>query len=95
MDNESQNAIKKAEARGYKRGYQAGRRKQQSEALVARLEREKREKRAFRDRAFLAALPAAFAAQGWVRGEKPINTLEERVRLAWETAKAALKQRPL
>ncbi|WP_156509277.1 hypothetical protein [Ralstonia mannitolilytica] len=92
MDNESQNAIKKAEARGYKRGYQAGRRKQQSEALVARLEREKR---AFRDRAFLAALPAAFAAQGWVRGEKSINTLEERVRLAWETAEAALKQRPL
>lgn len=80
-----------AEKAAYQRGYAAGkRRKARTISAEARL----REERAFLDRAFLAALPAAIEAQGWKRGEKPITTLKDRVSLAVDFAREALKQRP-
>lgn len=80
-----------AEKAAYQRGYASGKRRKAREiSAEARL----REERAFLDRAFLAALPAAITAQGWKRGEQPITALKDRVRLAVDFAREALKQRP-
>ena len=78
-----------AEKRGYQRGYNAGKRR-----LVQEVARDRRhaQAEAFRRRAFLAALPAAFGAQGWKRGDQPITSMEDRVRLAWEVADEAMKR---
>lgn len=84
----SEDEIKKAEQRGYGKGYAAGKRRKDQD--VSR-DAFRRKRDAFWQRAFLAALPAAFAAQGWARGEKPITKLEDRVRLAAETADEAMK----
>lgn len=78
------------EARAYSRGYQAGKRRKQRDIND---EKRIREEKHFRDRAFLAALPACIQAQGWTRGDKTITKLEDRVRLAWDAAEEAAKQR--
>ena len=54
------------EKRAYQRGYAAGlrRKKRLISAEVAR-----RERQAFLDKAFLAALPACIEAQGWKTGD--------------------------
>jgi hypothetical protein len=78
------------EQRGYARGYAAGRKRVQRDRQT---ERYQAERQAFLDRAFMAALSACIDAKGWTRGEKPITTLDERVRLAWDAAESALKQR--
>lgn len=85
-------ALKAAERRGYSRGYAArGKRiKRQNDA-----ERRQRERQAFLDRAFLAILPAAMNAQGWSFGDKPITSMEDRVKLAASWAESALKKRPM
>lgn len=80
--------LKEAELRGYGRGYQAGKRKKSKDITQ---EARMRKENAFWQRAFLAALPAAFSAQNWTRGEKPITSLADRVRLAAETADEAMK----
>lgn len=93
--------IKAAEKRGYGRGYQARELRIKREALDAQhrrdLAHELRADRAFRDRAFLAALPFAMTQKTWVStvGEekKPISTMKQRVDLAWDVANEALKQR--
>lgn len=84
--------IKAAERRGYTRGYQSrGRRiKRENDA-----ERQRRERQAFLDRAFLAILPAAMNAQGWKFGDKPITNTEDRIKLAASWAREALSKRPL
>ena len=82
--------LKKEYQRGYSKGYQAGKR---NVAKSRSYEHERRERQAFYDRAFLAALPFAMEQEGWTRGNKKINTLEDRIRLASETAHDALKQR--
>ncbi len=79
---------KLAERRGYAKGYAAGNARKKRETQHA--EKIKQEN-AFWQRAFLAALPAAFAANNWTRGDKAIKTLSDRVRLASETADEALK----
>lgn len=73
--------IKKAEKRGYSKGYAVGKRRQ---AL-------QRKNGAFWQRAFLAALPAAIASQGWKRGNKPLTKLPDKVQLAAEAADEAMK----
>jgi len=78
------------EQRGYARGYAAGRKRVQRDRQA---ERAQAERQAFLDRAFLAALPACIEAHGWTRGGKPITGLDQRVRLAWDAAEQALKQR--
>ena len=87
-------ATKEAEKHAYSRGYQAGRHRLQSD--VERAERERSRvaaEREFWERAFLAALPCAFVADGWKRGEKPINSSTERVELAAGFADYAVESR--
>lgn len=78
------------EQRGYSRGYAAGRKRRKNEQAA---ERWRAERQAFLERAFLAVLPACMDAQDWTRGGKPIISLDDRTRLAWDFAEAALKQR--
>lgn len=85
MSNEDD--IKRAEQLGYSKGYQAGKKRKYK---VETYEQRNRKENAFWQRAFIAALPAAFAAEGWSRGEKQITALEDRVRLAADTADHSL-----
>lgn len=73
----------------YAKGYVAGRKRA---AKDRERERWQAKRAAFRQRAFLAALPACIAAHGWKNGDKPINTLNERTALAWDFADEALKR---
>ena len=82
------NELKSAEERGYAKGYRAG---QKRKKLTISMEYYRRKRNAFWQRAFLAALPAAFSAQGWTRGDKQLNTIPERMRLASDAADEALK----
>lgn len=76
------------EKRGYSKGYAAGgRRKEQN--ITREAIQKKRD--VFWQRAFLAALPAAFESKNWTRGEKPITGLGDRVKLAAEAADEAMK----
>jgi len=84
--------IKRAERRGYSKGYVAGKRRKQA---ARQREVHCREQQAFLDRAFLVILPVALAAEGWKFGDKPISTTEERVLLAKRWAEEALRQRPI
>jgi hypothetical protein len=77
-----------AEKRGYAKGYVAGQRRKQR-ALTER-ERTKRQNAAW-NRAFLAALPSCISAEGWTRGDKPINSLASRTKLAADFADDAIK----
>lgn len=63
----------------YQRGYRAGRKV-----------REPMTREAFRNAAFLAALPACIAAQGWSQGERKFFTMPDKVELAWDAADNAL-----
>lgn len=85
MDSQDDDA-KRIEARVYARGYVAGRRKRKHDNLM---QQRARERQAFLDKAFLAALPYCLDAQGWMRGK----SIEDRVRFAWRVASAALKER--
>ena len=80
--------IKAAEARGYSKGYQAGKRRK---SLDISAEQFRVKKDAFWRRAFLAAIPAALSAQRWTRGGTEIATLPDRISLAAEAADEALK----
>lgn len=82
-------AYKTAEQRGYAKGYAAGKRRRTRDAAE---ERRINEREQFRRRAFLAALPFAMGANGWKRGEKPINSLEDRVSLARDIADESVNQ---
>jgi hypothetical protein len=82
--------IKKAELRGYSKGYAAGKKKL---ATNRSLEHERRERQALYDRAMIAALPFAMEQNNWNRGKEQIRTLQSRVALASEIAEEALKQR--
>ena len=84
-------ALLAAEKRGYGKGYAAGKRHRGKQV---RIDQNRRQRQAFRQRAFLAVLPFAMGANGWVRGENPINSLSERVRLAVEIADEAMKAMP-
>ena len=81
--------IKAAESRAYQRGYMAGQRRKTKAISVEKLQAQKD---AFRRRAFLAALPACIAAEGWKKGNEPITGLTERTALAWDFADEALKR---
>lgn len=80
-----------AAKRGYAKGYRAGCKRGEIEGRRQVVFKEQQE---FIDRAFLAALPAAMQATGWIRGDKEIRNIDERVALASDFARAALKLRP-
>jgi hypothetical protein len=86
----SDDAFQKAEQRGYARGYAAGRKKQKQDRHAEAI---RKERQAFKDKAFLAILPFAFEQATWKFGEKPINTPEDRVTFAWRIAERAAKTR--
>lgn len=75
----------------YNKGYAAGRRRKQREI---RAEVDERERRAFRERAFLALLPALIVSPGWTMEGKKCTNGEDRVRLAWAISRYALTHRP-
>lgn len=82
--------LKRAEQLGYSKGYAAGKRRKENLRAVAQIEAKRED---FRQRAFLAALPACIQAHGWQTGDKkPINSLTERIDLARDFADAALKR---
>lgn len=78
------------EQRGYSKGYAAGLRKRKADRSRESI---RREKQAFWDRAFLASIATCIDVQDWKRGNEPIHTVEQRVRLAADIADAAVKQR--
>jgi len=83
-----QDDAKTAELKGYARGYAAGNRRKRREVSIE-VQQAKRE--AFRRQVFLAALPAFIAANNWIRGEKKLTTLDDRVDLAWRAANKAVE----
>lgn len=81
-------AFKAAEKRGYAKGYVAGRRRQHKDRQARNLGARED---AFWRQAFVAALPACINANGWMAGDKPINNLNERTKLAHDFANEALR----
>lgn len=82
--------IETIEKRAYARGYAAGRKKAKTIRDEAH---RRRERQAFLDRAFLVALPFAMQQENWKIGEKKIETVEQRVDLAWRIAVKAVEAR--
>lgn len=88
MKDEITGEIKQAKQLAYARGYQAGRKRRRRDMTIEQMNKHRD---ANWNRAFLAALPTCIDAQGWKRGDKPINSLEARVRLARDFADEAMK----
>lgn len=87
--------VKRAEHRGYSRGYTVGRRSGYDKGLAdarAVPKRPPAAERAFWRDAFLAALPACIESNGWTDNEEPIYTVSERAKLAADFADEALEQ---
>jgi hypothetical protein len=78
------------ETKAYSRGYAAGRKRLTRDISYDRLQKSRI---AFRDRAFLAALPFAFQQDSWTQNGKPIKSVAERVALAWTIANEAVKHK--
>ncbi len=74
------------ERRAYQRGYSAGRRRKAAEVSA---ERRRAQREAFRQRAFLAALPFCLGEHAWKLNQKPCSTLDERLALAEAFANGA------
>ncbi|WP_312165897.1 hypothetical protein [Massilia timonae] len=82
--------IETIEKRAYARGYAAGRKK--AKAIRDEAHR-RRERQAFLDRAFLAALPFAMEQSTWEHDGKKIDTVRDRVDLAWRVAMTSVAAR--
>ncbi|WP_208280123.1 hypothetical protein [Massilia oculi] len=82
--------IEAIEKRAYARCYAAGRKKAKTIRDEAH---RRRERQAFLDRAFLAALPFAMQQSTWQRDGKKIDTVGERVDLAWRVAMTSMAAR--
>lgn len=84
---DQQDAFKAAEARGYSKGYAAGKR---AKAKAVASDRRDQAVRAFRQRAFLAVLPWVFEQNTWGQNRDgkhvPFKTKNERVGFAWSIA---------
>jgi hypothetical protein len=78
------------EQRAYSRGYAAGLRKRKADRSQESM---RRERQAFWDRAFFAALGSCISVDGWKDGDKPINDIPSRVELARDFANQALHRR--
>lgn len=77
---EVKDPVRAAEARGYTRGYNAGRRRGQ-----------KASDKLFWQQAFYAALNGFIQNDGWSQGEKRFTKLHDRVELARQAANEALR----
>lgn len=83
----SEDEIKAAEARGYQKGYAAGRKCKGKKATA---EQRRRHRDHLWNRAFIAALPACLASKGWTQGERTFSKLPDKVELARMAADEAL-----
>lgn len=79
--------LKQAEARGYAKGYTAGKRRKAADVAN---ERQRAREQALWQRAMLVAIPFAMQQSDWKRGQTRITTIEDRMRLAAEVADEAL-----
>jgi len=74
------------QSKEYQRGYAAGRKKQLSDAdrklVIAETDR-------LWNETFIAALSVCIDVRGWTCGDKPINSIPERVKLARDFANEA------
>lgn len=80
--------LKAAVHNAYGRGYYAGTRRKKREIS---LEAKQRQENAMWHRYMAAALTTCCDARGWTAGEKPINTIPERTKLAADFADEAVK----
>jgi hypothetical protein len=89
----SQEDIAAAERRGYSRGYAAGQKRLEHDS---ELQAARRDRQAFMDRAFLACIPFVmdYRLTGWKRGDRLVQTLDDRAWLAAQMAEAMAKARP-
>jgi hypothetical protein len=78
-------------AKDYSRGYRAGKRLAVRAAVGRTVSNEIS---AFMKEVFLAALGNCITAQNWKTNEKDITSLTDRVKLAWDFAREAERQRP-
>lgn len=83
----NEDALKSAEAKGYSKGYSAGKRRK---ARAVPSERQLAVDRALWQRAMIAALPFALTQTDWEINGKKITSLELRIALAGEVADKAL-----
>jgi hypothetical protein len=88
--------IKAAEARGYSKGYAAGKRRIESEdEIEARRQRHKQEREQERlrwDGYFCAAMTGTIQSGGWRTGETPWKTAEDYVRGCAKIADAMMEE---
>lgn len=80
--------IKKAEQRGYARGYQAGRKRVKSDPREEGLHSRRD---ANWNRAFLVALEATVVSGRWMRGDKALTSVEDYINTARYFANQAVK----
>lgn len=87
---EQDEAARLIEHRAYAKSYAAGRRRRRHDN---RMQQRERERQAFLDKAFFAALPFCLVAEGWKFGKDPITSIDERVKFSWRIARIALGER--
>lgn len=88
-DTDTHDDFKKAERRGYAKGYEAGKRRRPRSTGT---ESFKERKAAFWQRSYIAILPTAMTVNGWMIGDLKINTAEQRIFMARRWADEALEQ---
>lgn len=88
-ETDTHDAFKKAERRGYAKGYEAGKRRRLRTISVEQLAAKKA---AFWQRAYIAVLPAAMTVNDWFIGDVKVSKTEQRILLARKWATEALEQ---
>ncbi len=88
-ETDTHDAFKKAERRGYAKGYEAGKRRRPRSTGA---ESFKERKAAFWRQAYIAMLPTAMLVQGWSMGDEVAQTGAQRIELATHWATEALEQ---
>lgn len=82
--------IKRAEQRGYSKGYASGRKRLKLEDQRAA---ERAKENEFYNQALVALLPTCMRVQGWRFGEVEVKNVADRVKLANYFAEEAVKYR--
>jgi hypothetical protein len=80
--------LKKAELRGYSKGYTAGLKRKSRERQRDHV---RQMEASFFNRALLESINFVMTQDSWKRGEKPIKTVQDRMALARDIANEAVK----
>jgi hypothetical protein len=75
----------------YAKGYRAGVVKVEREHAAAQRNDYEARELALWQQCFIAAIPACVMATGWTRGKEPINTVQQRMKLAAEFSDHAVQ----